>query len=43
MIYELVFSATKRTENVLDIFSAQWGEEKMRIEKRSMTKISRNT
>ena len=32
MIYELVFSATGRTEKVLDIFSAQWAGEKIRID-----------
>ena len=32
MIYELVFSATGRTENVLDIFSARWDGEKIRID-----------
>ena len=29
MIYELVFSATGRTEKVLDIFSAGWGKDKI--------------
>ena len=32
MIYELVFSATGRTEKVLDIFSARWDGEKIRID-----------
>ncbi len=32
MIYELLFSATGRTEKVLNIFSAQWTEEKVRID-----------
>lgn len=32
MIYELLFSATGRTENVLNIFSARWTEEKVRID-----------
>lgn len=32
MIYELLFSATGRTKNVLDIFSARWNEEKARID-----------
>ena len=32
MIYELVFSATGRTENVLDIFSVRWAGEKIRID-----------
>lgn len=32
MIYELLFSATGRTENVLDIFSARWSEDKTRID-----------
>ena len=32
MIYELLFSATGRTKNMLDIFSAQWTEEKVRID-----------
>ena len=32
MIYELVFSATGRTKNVLDSFSARWAGEKIRID-----------
>ncbi len=32
MIYELLFSATGRTKNVLDIFSARWSEDKVRID-----------
>ncbi|MBR4035147.1 MAG: 4Fe-4S binding protein [Oscillospiraceae bacterium] len=32
MIYELVFSATGRTEKLLDIFSARWTEQKVRID-----------
>lgn len=32
MIYELVFSATGRTENVMNIFSSRWDEEKVRID-----------
>lgn len=32
MIYELLFSATGRTQKVLDIFSNQWKEDKERID-----------
>jgi len=32
MIYELLFSATGRTKKVLDIFSARWSEDKVRID-----------
>ena len=32
MLYELVFSATGRTEKLLEVFSARWTEEKVRID-----------
>ncbi len=32
MVYELLFSATGRTENVLDIFSARWSEDRIRAD-----------